>query len=72
MDIERNAVKKSERRRFSRLLHTKNDKNKIVAWKAELDRILQVFNVRPVTFGLSPSSISSLDRVGLEHARKSF
>ena len=68
-DIERNAVKKSQRGHFSRLLHTKDDKNKIVAWKAELDRILHVFNVRPVAFASSLSSISCLDRVGLEHAR---
>ena len=71
-EIERNAIKKSERSKFSRLLHTKDDKNKIVAWKAELDRILHVFNVRPVAFASSSSLISFLDRVGLEHSRNSF
>jgi hypothetical protein len=32
-----------------RFLHARNDKDKIAAWKLELDRILQVFNVRSAT-----------------------
>ena len=44
--IQEKAAKQSARRRVSRLLHSKNDKEKIAAWKLELDRILQVFNVR--------------------------
>ena len=44
--IQEKAAKQSGRRRVSRLLHSKNDKEKIAAWKLELDRILQVFTVR--------------------------
>ena len=44
-EIQGKATKHSRRGRFSRLLHSKNDKEKIAAWKLELDRILQVFNV---------------------------
>ena len=32
----------------SRHLHAKNDKEKIAAWRLDLDRILQVFNVRSI------------------------
>ena len=71
-DIQRDAIKKSERGHVSRLLRTKDDMEKIVAWKLELDRILRVFNVRPVAFPSSSPSISFLDRAGLEHTRKSF
>jgi len=31
-----------------RHFHAKNDKEKIVAWKSDLNRILQVFNVRSI------------------------
>ena len=53
-DIQKNAIKKSGRRHISRLFYTKDDKDKIAAWKVELDRILQVFNVRSVAFNSSP------------------
>ena len=45
-EIQGKATKHSRRSRVSRFLHSKNDKEKIIAWKSELDRILQVFNVR--------------------------
>jgi len=32
----------------SRFFHAKDDKETIAAWKAELNRILLVFNVRPI------------------------
>lgn len=35
---------------FSSIFHSKGNKDKIAAWRAELDRILQVFNVRFITF----------------------
>ena len=61
-------MKHSGRNYASRLVHAKGDKVKIAAWKLELDRILQVFNVRSLA-AFTPSSliISFSDRVGLEH-----
>ena len=49
-DIQKNAIKKSGRGHISRLFYTKDDKDKIAAWKVELDRILHVFNVRCAAF----------------------
>ena len=43
--IQKKVIKQSRRNRASRLLHAKNDKEKIAAWKLDLNAILQVFNV---------------------------
>ena len=42
------VIRRSTRGAVSRLLHAKNDKEAITAWKSDLNRILQVFNVRSV------------------------
>ena len=34
----------------SRHFHAKNDKEKIATWKSDLNRILQVFNVRSIIY----------------------
>jgi hypothetical protein len=47
-EIRRKVIKQSGRNAVSRLLRAKNDKETIAAWKIELNRILQVFNVRSV------------------------
>jgi len=44
-EIQRRIVEKRERGLLSRLAHAKNDKETIAAWKMDLIRILQVFNV---------------------------
>ena len=44
-DIQRKAIKRGKRNAVSRLLHAKNDKDVIAAWRLDLDRILRVFNV---------------------------
>ena len=59
--IQGKATKHSGRSQISRLIHAKGDKEKIAAWKVELDRILQVFNVRFVPYGRSPLSIAHSD-----------
>ena len=46
-EIEKNVTKRSKRNPVSRLIHAKTDKDKIAAWRAELNRILQIFNVCP-------------------------
>jgi len=47
-EIERNIVKQGERNTISRHLHAKSDREKIIASKLDLDKMLQVFNVRSV------------------------
>ena len=43
--IQEKIVEKSGRSLMSRLAHAKNDKETIVTWKLDLNRILHVFNV---------------------------
>ena len=52
-EIQRRVTKQSKRNGVSRLFHARNDKEKIAAWKSEINRILHVFNVRFVTFACS-------------------
>jgi hypothetical protein len=71
--IQGKATKHSGRGRVSRLVHSKNDKEKIAAWKLELDRILQVFNVRRAPLACQPQLTAPLsDGVGREHPRDGF
>ena len=44
-EIQKEVMKRSGRHRFSRFLHSRDDKDAIAAWKADLNRILHVFNV---------------------------
>ena len=47
-EIQRNIDKQGKRSTISQHLHAKSNKEKIIAWRSNLDGILQVFNVRPV------------------------
>jgi len=47
-EIERNIIKQGKRSVISRPLRAKNNKEKIAAWKLDLEKIIQVFNVRSV------------------------
>ena len=47
-EIQQRIVKQGERGAISRHFHAKNDKDKIAAWRLDLNRILQIFNVRPI------------------------
>ena len=44
--IRNKIVKTGKRGAASRLLHAKNDRDTITGWKQDLNRILQIFNVR--------------------------
>ena len=44
-EIQGKIIKRSGRHRVSRFLHSRDDKDAIVAWKSDLNRILHVFNV---------------------------
>jgi len=46
-EIQRKVIKQSGRNSASRLFYAKYDKETIAAWKMDLNRILQIFNVRP-------------------------
>ena len=49
-EIHGKVTEKSGRNPLSRLVHAKNDKETISAWKLDLNRILHVFNVRSLVF----------------------
>ena len=65
-EIEGNVTKQSKRNRFFRLIHAKTDKDKIAAWRAELNRILQIFNVRPATSLLASLTIRSQTELAID------
>ena len=45
-DIQRKLVKWGKRNVVSRCFHAKDDKVKIAVWRSDLNKILQVFDVR--------------------------
>ena len=45
-EIQRKIIKQNGRNPISRIFQASNDKDRITAWKLDLGRILQVFNVR--------------------------
>ena len=61
--IQKNAVKKGKRNMASRLIHKKSEKEAIVGWKRDLLRILQIFNVCPVSYTLRSLTVLPSDRV---------
>ena len=45
LEIRQGIIKQGKHGVFSRLFHSKNDKEKIAAWKSDLNRALLVFGV---------------------------
>ena len=70
--IRRKVEKQSGRNQVSRLVHARNDKDKIAAWRAELNRILLVFNVRSVAFTWLSLIDPFSDRAELKYSCGSF
>ena len=49
VEIREKVVEKGGRNLLSKLVHVKNDKETIAAWKLDLNGVLQVFTVRSIT-----------------------
>ena len=47
--IQKKVIKQGKRNAVSRTFHAKGDKDKILAWRQDLNGILHVFNVRAVS-----------------------
>lgn len=45
-EIQKRVIERDKRNPILELLRVRNDRDEIVAWKLELNRILHVFNVR--------------------------
>ena len=56
-EIQRKVAKQRQRHPVCRLFHAKNDKDKIAAWKLDLNRILLIFHVHSVTSPLASLTI---------------
>ena len=56
-EIQRKVIKQGKRNAVSRLIHARNDKETVAAWKLDLNRILHVFNVCSVTFARSSLTV---------------
>jgi hypothetical protein len=53
-EMQRKVAKQAKRNAFSRFVLAKSNKDKIAAWRQDLVRVLQVFNVRLIySFGHS-------------------
>ena len=48
-EIQRHIIGRGKRNVISRFYHTKDDMKAISTWKLDLNEILHVFSVRPVT-----------------------
>ena len=49
-DIQGKIIKKNERNVVARAFYARSDKDAIAAWEQEFDKILQIFQVRPLCF----------------------
>ena len=51
-EMQGRITKQGKRNVITRHLHAKNDKERIAAWRLDLNRILHVFNVCPIASAL--------------------
>ena len=50
--IQKSAVEPDNRNLLSRIFNTKSDKDRVAAWRSDLDRILHIFEVRLTVYSL--------------------
>ena len=57
-EIQKEVRKRSEGRRITRFLRSGNDKDVIAGWNSDMNKLLQVFNVRPTYLSLVAVDLS--------------
>ena len=65
--IQEKVIKRSGRHKFTRFVHSRNDKDVIATWKSDLNRLLRVFNVCSACLRLAATDFPSQDRAYFEH-----
>lgn len=62
-EIQKRIIDQGKRHPVSRVLHTKTDRDMIAVWRQDLNRILQIFNVRSIGPAWPSLIVSLLDGV---------
>jgi len=55
--IQKHIIKRGRRSGVSRMFHAKDDKETIATWRSDLNRVLHVFNVCPITPARPPLTV---------------
>ena len=64
-EIQRGIIRKGKQNVVSRLFHAKSDKDTIVGWKSDLNKILLIFNVSSVVAAWLPLTVHSQTELAL-------
>jgi len=65
-EIRRKIIKQGKRNVISRHIHARNDKEKIVSWRTDLNRILHVFSVRSIGSVWRSLTLHSQTELGID------
>ena len=71
-DIQEKLVKWDKRNTISRHFRAKDDKKTIATWKLDLDKVLQVFNVRYVLAVKTSANFPALEGTCNKHKCNCF
>ena len=71
-DIQKKLVKWVKRNAVSRRFHAKKDEERIAAWRMDLDKSLQVFDVRSVTWVMTAADFSLSEGIYNNHGCTHF
>ena len=71
-EVQGEVLKRSERGRISRFFHARDEKDVVAAWKSDLNRLLQVFNVCSACLRSAATDFPSQDRAYFEHQHHRF